>query len=124
MMEFTLSRVCLGVCGLIVLAAVMFPVTGMFEDSSDADVQSLTNDSGRMLETFGRSGADVITISLKDILPNHSCSMRMEKGMLIITENEKEYRTSIPWKVETERYHYEDVVEIRKTSDGVAVRRL
>ena len=123
-MEFTLSRICMGVCGLIVLAAIIFPVTGMFEDSSDADIQSLTNDTGRMLETFERSGADAVTISLKDILPNHSCSMRMEKGMIIITEKETEYRTSVPWKTETERYQYEDVIEIRKTSDGVTVRRL
>jgi len=124
MMEFTLSRVCMGVCGLIVLATVMLPVTGMFEDSSDADIQSLTNDTGRMLETFERSGADAMTISLRDILPNRSCSMRMERGMMIIAENEKEYRTSAPWTVETERYQYEDVIEIRKTSDGVSVRRL
>ena len=123
-MEFTLSRVCMGVCGLIVLATVMLPVTGMFEDSSDADIQSLTNDTGRMLETFERSGADAMTISLRDILPNRSCSMRMERGMMIIAENEKEYRTSAPWTVETERYQYEDVIEIRKTSDGVSVRRL
>jgi len=93
----------MGVCGLIVLATVMLPVTGMFEDSSDADIQSLTNDTGRMLETFERSGADAMTISLRDILPNHSCSMRMERGMMIIAENEKEYRTSAPWTVETER---------------------
>ena len=123
-MEFTLSRVCMGVCGLIVLAAVMIPVTGMFEDSSDADIQSLTDGAGRMLETFERSGADVMTISLRDVLPGHSFSMRMERGMLMITEKEKEYRTSIPWKVETEWYQYEDVIEIKKTSDGVSVRRL
>jgi len=123
-MEFTLSRVCMSVCGLVVLAAVMFPVMGMFESSSDIDIQRLTDDTGRMLGTFERSGADVMTMSMKDFLPDHSCSMRMENGMMIITENGKEYRTSIPWNVWTERYSYEDVIEIRKTSDGASVRRL
>ena len=124
MMEFTLSRVCMSVCGLIILGVVMIPVTGMFEDSSDADIQSLTDNTGRMLETFDRSGADVMTLSMKDILPDHSCSMRMENGMVIIMKNEKEYRTSIPWNIDTETYRYEDVIEIRKISDGVSVRRL
>ena len=124
MMEFTLSRVCMSVCGLVILAAVMVPVAGMFQDSSDADVQSLTNDTGKMLKTFERSGADVMTLSLRDILPDHSYSLRMNSGMLMMAKNGKEYRTSIPWNVETASYQYEDVIEIRKTSDGVSVRSL
>jgi hypothetical protein len=124
MMEFTLSRVCMSVCGLILLSVVMIPVTGMFEDSSDSDVQDLADNTGRLLETFERSGADVMFLEMKDILPDHSYSLRMENGMIIITEKGKEFRTSIPWNVDTSAYQYEDVIEIRKISDGISVRRL
>jgi len=124
MMEFTLSRVCMSVCGLILLSVVMIPVTGMFEDSSDSDVQDLADNTGRMLETFERSGADVMFLEMKDILPDHSYSLRMENGMIIITEKGKEFRTSIPWNLDTAAYQYEDVIEIRKISDGISVRRL
>ena len=39
MMEYTMARVALAICGVVMLAAVVPPVTSLFDSEESADMQ-------------------------------------------------------------------------------------
>ena len=124
MMELTLSRVCMGICGIILLTAVVVPLADMFQESSNDDIQDITDKTAATLVRFERSSADTLVISMKDILPDRSCSLRIDDGILTITSGNKEYTASVPRSIEGVTCSFDDIIEIKKTSDGMTVRRL
>ena len=124
MMELTLSRVCMGICGIILLSAVVVPLSNMFQESSDEDIQSIADRTAATINRFERSSADMLTISMKDILPDHSCSLKIDNGILTITSGTKAYMAAVPKSVESVDCSFEDIIEIKKTPDGMSVGKL
>ncbi len=125
MMEYTMARVALIMCGAIMLAAVVPPVTSVFESEEYADMQEQTENIGRMLDTFYDSGADDMVLSLNTVLPKSS-SVAMDGYLLTVTESEKEYRSGVdhPMTADRESYDGNDCILITKDGGSLIIRTL
>ncbi len=91
MIEFTLSRVTMAVCGIILVSAVMLPLTGGYETAQDEDLTGLTDGLARMLDTFWDSRADTVTVNGWEILPDPGCSLTVDGHRLILQRDGREY---------------------------------
>lgn len=72
MMEFTLARLTLAVCGVILLTSVVPPVASLFEKEEDAGMQEQSETLCRMIDAFYISEADEMVICLSTVLPQGS----------------------------------------------------
>ncbi|MCL2607294.1 MAG: hypothetical protein FWD92_01880 [Methanomassiliicoccaceae archaeon] len=125
MMEFTLSRVCMGVCGLILLAAVVVPVTGMYEKQIANMESDASYDIASLIDCFYYSEMECMTINMSDILPVQSYIEIRDRRLTLTTEN-GEYRswTRVTMISEEDTFGYGDIVRISKCADAVIFERL
>lgn len=69
MMEFTLSRVAVCVCGLMIMAVVAGPAFGIFEDRADDGYASLAEDLASDIDSFASGEADRLVMDMSLYLP-------------------------------------------------------
>ena len=124
MMEFMMSRLCLTVCGIVLLAAVCVPVAFLYDGSVDDRAQSLAGDTVGLMERFDRSSADVMTLSMREILPDAGFSMTVDGHLLTLEKNGKRYAAVSSVDLGTGTFGHGDIVEIRKTENGLTVTAL
>lgn len=75
MIEFTMSRAVLCICGAMMLAAAVAAASAGEEGWRSGMGDALARDVAGMLDAFEASGVDEITLSGWDILPSQSCSL-------------------------------------------------
>ena len=69
MMEFTLSRVAVCACGLMIMAVVAGPAFGIFEDRADDGYASLAEDLASDIDAFASGEADRLVMDMPLYLP-------------------------------------------------------
>lgn len=69
MMEFTLSRVAVCACGLMIMAVVAGPAFGIFEDRADDGYASLAEDLASDVDAFASGEADRLVMDMSLYLP-------------------------------------------------------
>lgn len=84
MIEFTLSRVSLIICGVAILAAVLIPVQSMYDNRYDDSVTNIADKTSFILDEFWASEADTMTLRGWEILPSAGSSMEINGHSLII----------------------------------------
>ena len=124
MMEFTLSRVAMSICGLILLVAVVAPVVHVFEESSEQDVQNIADDTAALIDRFERSKADKMILSVSDVLPGPSYSLILSDGVLTVENDGRMYRSPLSSYVHGGTFVCGDMIEITKNSDGLHAVKL
>jgi len=125
MMEFTLSRVCMSVCGLILLAAIIVPVTGMYESKTVRMESGISDDIADLVDDFYYSEMSVLTISMSDILPSTSSYIEFNGHMVILTTDRGTYKSGTDVIVVSGGipFGYGDIVRFTKTGDTVTAER-
>ena len=121
MMEFTMSRVCLTICGIVLLTSVSASVLVLYDGSVDDRMQTIANDTAGLIDRFERSSADVMTLSLREILPGPECRIEMDGHMLILEKDQKRYTAATAADIGSGTFTYGDIIEIRKTGNGLAL---
>ena len=125
MMEYTLARMVTVVCGVMLLAAVIPPVTSVFDDGQSDGMQQQSETLCRMLDSFHESEAEEMTICLNTILPQNSSVMK-DGYFVTIVSDENQYRYNTEYTLESERevYTSNDYLRITKNSDSLIVNVL
>ena len=125
MMEYTLARMVAVVCGVVLLAAVLPPVTSVFDDGQSEGMQQQSETLCRMLDSFHESEAEEMTICLNTVLPQNS-SVMMEGYFVTIVNDEDQYRynTEYTMRSEKEVYTSNDYIRITKNVDSLIIETL
>ena len=125
MMEYTLARVAMVMCGAILLAAVIPPVTSVYDEGETAVMQDQSETLCRMLDSFHDSEAEEMTICLQTVLPLNS-SVMMEGYFVTVIENDNQYRYNTEYILESDNgaYTSNDYVRITKNGDSLIVESL
>ncbi len=69
MIEFTLSRVVLCACGMILIASVTGVLSGIYDNGQDSMDEDLTDRFAGMLDIFQSSGNDTMILDGSRMLP-------------------------------------------------------
>ena len=121
MIEFTLSRVCMSVCGLLLLASVIVPVTGMYDRQAGGMESGISDDMASLIDTFYYSEMEEMTISMSDILPNSSSYAEIDGNLISLTTERGTYKSGTVVAIVTENgdvFRYYDIINLSK-GDGV-----
>lgn len=125
MIEFTLSRVALGICGLLILASVV-PFFGDIQtERIDNGMEEQAGAIASLLDSFSASGSDSITVCVSEILPSPSSVLRLEGHFVTIEHEGSSYRAvmlseAAPGGI----YDYGDILEMTKREGGIDVRAI
>ncbi|MDN5358038.1 MAG: hypothetical protein AB7D42_00200 [Candidatus Methanomethylophilaceae archaeon] len=119
MLEFTMSRVVLCICGVVLLGAVAIPFSGICSSNEDVRMTETADSIAEMIDSFYRSEADTMTLRGWDILPDAGCSMRAEGHVLILENNGKEYRSLIFCESEGFSLSYNGTVALERSDIGI-----
>ncbi|MFA5452256.1 MAG: hypothetical protein WC248_01620 [Candidatus Methanomethylophilaceae archaeon] len=120
MMEFTLARVTLGICGLLILAAVLSPVTEIFDDRETNELQEQADNLAKLFDSFYISEVDSMTLCMNEVLPSCDSTITFDGNMLTLISNEKEYKSIVRHKIVTAAsFGSNDVVIFEKTREGI-----
>ena len=124
-MEYTMARVAMVMCGALLLAAVIPPVTSVYDGGESAVMQNQSETLCRMLDSFHDSEAEEMTIYLQTVLPRNS-SVMMGGYFVTIIDNDNRYRHNTEYTLESDRdvYTSNDYVRITKNNDSLIVESL
>lgn len=118
MMEFTMARAAMMLCGVMLLAAVIPPVSSVFQDEQEADMQEQSETLCRMVDTFYTSQADEMVICLNTVLP-HSSSVVMKGYFITILDGDRQYRYDCDHTLVSDQDVYDSNDYVRMTKgDG------
>ena len=125
MMEFTLARVVTVLCGVIILAAVVPPVSSVYDNGESAEMQEQTELFCRMLDSFYASEADEMTLCLNSVLPQQS-SVSFRGYIVTVTDGEAEHVYNTDHIVIGDRGCYDgnDYVRITKDDSTISIETL
>jgi len=124
-MEFTLSRVTLGVCGIVLLAAVLSPVTSIYDEREDVSLQEQCDLLAEMIDTFYYSDTDNMTLNLNSILPSATCTLTFDGQIVKMTSEDKEYSSICIYSVSADDiYDSNDIVKFTKINGEVIAKKI
>ena len=120
MMEYTMARVAMVMCGVLLITAVVPPVTSLFEEGETSSMQEQSEMLCRMIDSFHDSEAEEMTICLQTVLPQNT-SLMMDGYFITITDGEKQYRYNTEYPMESDRDTYTSNDYIRVTKQGSTI---
>jgi len=120
LLEFTMSRVALCICGAILLGAVAVPFSAICSSDGDVRMTETADSIAETIDGFYRSEADTMTLRGWDILPNAGCSFRVERGFVILCDGEKEYLSPVSCASEDFSLRYDGTVTLKRSGPGIA----
>lgn len=125
MMEFTLSRVVLSICGVAMLAAVISPVTAIYDGGEDAGYQEQCDAVAAMIDAFYESESDYMTICVNQIIPG-GVSLEIEGHFVSTVRGESTYRSLTSREVISDETSFgnNDVIKLTRRGDGVVITKL
>lgn len=120
MIEFTMSRVVLCICGAVLLGAVAVPFSGICSSNEDVLMAETADSMAEMIDSFYRSEADTMTVRGWDVLPNSGCSLYADGCHLVLENNGKEYRSLISCRTDGFSLSYNDTVTLERSGSGIS----
>lgn len=121
MMEFTLSRVSMIACGVILLAAICAPVSAAYTSMQDSEMRDAADGIARTVDRFWDSRADVMILRGWDVLPTSDCGLVIDGHDLVLTRNGKEYRALLTHGACKTELSYNSVAEIERNGDMLKI---
>lgn len=125
MMEYTLARVVLVVCGVALVAAVISPVTSVYDNGESAVMQDQSETICRMLDSFYASEAEEMCFCFDSLLPMDA-SVYMDGHIVKIVSGEQEYVRGTEVTIVSDRDHYDsnDCVKVLKDGSSIVIESL
>ena len=114
MIEFTMSRVVLIVCGIAILASVLVPLQSFYGERYDHSMEDAADGLSFILDQFWASEADTLTVRGWEILPSSDCFIELEGHDLIVHMKDRSYRSLTTHNMERTVIGHGDVVTITK----------
>ena len=125
MIEFTLSRVCMSVCGLILLSAVLIPAMGMYDSQARNMESDVSGGIADLIDNFHRSEMDVFIIPAGDILPGTSSYVEIKGQMITLTTDHGVYRSGTYANVVSNSiFGYGDMIKMSKYDGIVMIEKI
>ena len=126
MIEFTMSRVAVTLCGMLMLAAVIAPVGSLFTEREDAAMQNGCDSAAEMIDIFCNSPADTLTVPVSDIVPSPEWGIVLKERFIILTDGEREYVSPLAHHITVEdgRFDSGDYIRLEKTDGDVRASSL
>lgn len=121
MLEFTMSRVVLCLCGVILLGSVCVPLSGIYSTNNDVLMTESTDSIAAMIDSFYDSEADTMTLRGWDILPSTDCSLKVDGHNVILSNSSSQYHSLISY----ESYFslsYNEIVTLERSEGGMIMR--
>ncbi|MDD3351747.1 MAG: hypothetical protein PHY89_04760 [Candidatus Methanomethylophilaceae archaeon] len=120
MLEFTMSRVVLCICGVVLLGAAAVPFSGICSSEEDVWMTETADSIAGTIDGFYRSEADTMTLRGWDILPDAGCYFSVEGRLVILCDGEKEYISPISCASECFSLRYDGTVTLKRSGPGIA----
>ena len=121
MLEFTMSRVVLCVCGVILLGSVCIPLLGMYSTNENVLMTESTDSIAAMIDSFYGSEADTMILRGWDILPGNDCSLNVDGHNVTLSDSNGEYRSLISYKSYFS-LSYNEMITLERSEDGITVK--
>lgn len=121
MMEFILSRAVLFTCGAILLAAVIVPVSGIYNTMEEDNMTDVSDSIASMLDSFWDSEADKMHLRGSDILLNAEYGLILDGHTVTLTDGKKNYLSLTEHSIGYFELAYTDVVDIVRENDSLSV---
>jgi hypothetical protein len=120
MIELTMSRVCLFVCGAVMLAAVAAPFSGALDDREAGDMTECADRIAAMLDTFWSSETDVMTLRSSEILPGPSSSISLDGHRVVLISDGLEYTALSEAVSDAMEIDYGETVDLVKSGGAIS----
>lgn len=114
MIEFTMSRVALIICGLAVLTAVALPLQSFYDERYDSSMEHTADKVAFILDEFWASEADTLTLRGWEILPSADCFIEIDGHNLTVHMKNKSYRSLMCKSMDKMTIGHGDAVSISK----------
>jgi hypothetical protein len=117
----------MSLCGLILLAAVIVPVTGMYESQAAVKETDISDSLSSMVDDFYYSKMETFVVSMSEILPNASSYLELNGHLVTLTTERGVYRsgTNVPMIVEKNTlFGYGDILRLSRADGAVMAERL
>jgi hypothetical protein len=121
LIEFTLSRVSMMICGMILLTAILVPVSNAYESMEDENLDDVSDEISAMMDSFWDSKADIMYLRGWDILPDQECGLVFDKNYVILIKDGSEYRSLMQHASEKFTMSYNDVLKIERFEDAIRI---
>ena len=119
MIEFTVSRVCVCICGIAMLAAVVGMMsTSIDEGSSDADMELVT-DIAAMLDSIQRSEISSVTLEGNRILPTTGHSLSVREGIVELRHDGNSFYAVTVLEQDLELTYGSSVTIVKSVTEGL-----
>ena len=90
MMEFTLSRVVMYACGLMVLVLLISPVSSIYNGRYDDGMYWQADRISETVDAFYRSDMRSLTVEGRDLIPE-GCLLTVIDGMIVLEHDGREF---------------------------------
>ena len=126
MMEFTLARVCMSVCGLVLLAAVIVPVTGIYESKTVRMESDAADGIADLINGFWYSETETLTVPMSGILPGTGSFIEFGGHIITLTTERGVYKGGTNAFVVSDGivFGYGDIMMLTKGDGIVTAERL
>jgi len=114
LIEFTMSRVILIVCGMAILASVAIPLQSFYDEKYDHSMEDAADRISFVLDEFWASEADTMTLRGWEILPSSDCFVEIEGHDLIVHMKDRSYRSIVSKSMERTVIGHGDIITISK----------
>ncbi len=120
MMEFTMSRVTLIICGAILIAAVAVPLSGIYEDKTQESLGDMTEKTAVMIDSFWNSDIDRMYLDGNSLLPSAEYSLSVDGYEVTMTDGSgNEYRSYLKNKADSFTVTKGEIVTLVKYSGAL-----
>lgn len=117
MIEFTLSRVSMMVCGIILLATVIVPVSGAYESMEHDNTVEAADAIAEAIDSFWDSEADTMFLRGCDILPSPSYGLVIDGHYVTLTNGDDSYVSLIQHEAKYFTIGYEDNISVERSNN-------
>lgn len=125
MIEFTISRVVLGICGVAMLAAVLSPAATIYEAGENTEFQEQCDKIADMIDSFSESKSDSMTVFADQIIPNDA-ALKLDGHTVSIIRGDEKFNslTSRLMIGDEKSFGCNDVIKLTKRDGNVMVSKI
>ncbi len=122
MMEFVTSRAMMMVCGAMLMAAILVPMSQMMEDDTDSEISGLIESDALALDSFYSSDLDSMTIRGSAMLPSPEFTLKADGNMLTMTSpGGRTYTAALVHPIYGLDLGYGGTAKLTRTDSGIGV---
>ena len=114
MLEFTMSRVSVFVCGAILLSLIIIPVSGIYDEKENVEMINMTDTVTNMIDSFWDSEVDVMTIRGWDILPSPNTLLSIEGHIVTVQKDDRSYKGMIKHAANEITLSYNQILKVER----------